>query len=146
MIHRPGAICSPTRWAVDGPDINNDAGCCPLVRTDPDGRFFNPCEEACLAGPNPVCAAAVTGDILTTLAGLCIIAQPRAFPEPPSFDVGKNSCSREDRKEECVEQWERDTKWCDGNFRGRANVACHDWANDELEGCLKGTPRQPFRR
>ncbi len=54
--------------------------------------------------------------------------------------------SRKDRKEECTEQWESDTKWCDNNFRGGRNVDCKQWANDELERCLKGTPRQPFRR
>jgi RHS repeat-associated protein len=54
--------------------------------------------------------------------------------------------SRQDRKKECTEQWESDTKWCDENFRGATNVACKQWAADELERCLKGTPRQPFRR
>jgi RHS repeat-associated protein len=48
-------------------------------------------------------------------------------------------------QDECTEQWESDTKWCDNNFRGSKNIACHAWASEELARCNKGTPRQPFR-
>jgi hypothetical protein len=45
----------------------------------------------------------------------------------------------------CLEQFERDTKWCDNTFRGDQNIACHDWAGNELTRRLKGEPRQPFK-
>ena len=51
----------------------------------------------------------------------------------------------DDRHEDCKSQWIDDTKWCDNNFTGRKNIACHRWAEEEFERCRKGNPREPFR-
>jgi RHS repeat-associated protein len=53
-------------------------------------------------------------------------------------------CAR--RFNDCVKQFDEDAEWCDKNFRGYENVACHRWADDELYRCVDGLPRQPFRR
>lgn len=45
----------------------------------------------------------------------------------------------------CQIQWEEDTAWCDNNYKGRANIACHTWAQEELWRCRSGSPRQLFR-
>ncbi|MGH8538578.1 MAG: RHS repeat-associated core domain-containing protein [Gammaproteobacteria bacterium] len=47
--------------------------------------------------------------------------------------------------DDCREQWIADTKWCDQSFTGRANQACHDWAQEEFYRCKAGEPSQPFR-
>jgi RHS repeat-associated protein len=101
-----------------------------LTYVDSDGQ------NAVLAGAaicaeNPICAAAVIG------AGIWIAEH--------SIPAIVNACKRKDRKDDCTDMFEDDTRWCDNRFRGRKNIACHAWANEELERCLKGTPRQPFR-
>jgi hypothetical protein len=46
--------------------------------------------------------------------------------------------------DDCVSQFEEDTKWCDNNFTGRKNFACHQWADNQLWRCKAGQPRLPF--
>jgi hypothetical protein len=65
------------------------------------GPVFNPPEEACLTGPNPVCVTCAVNDILKTVAGLYLLAQP-TVPVP---DYG--TCSAVPRSKECKEA----SKW-----------------------------------
>ena len=44
----------------------------------------------------------------------------------------------------CREQWIKDTRWCDNNFKEYANVACHRWAQAEFYRCQNDLPSQPF--
>ncbi len=48
-------------------------------------------------------------------------------------------------EDQCVAQWRDDTKWCDNNYSGAKNIACHDWAREELWRCREGLPSEPFR-
>lgn len=78
---KTGRYLQPDPVGLDaGSSLFSYTGGSPLIRIDPDGQFYNPLEGACLAGPNPVCIAEVAGDILTTVAGLYLIAQLSAPP------------------------------------------------------------------
>lgn len=47
----------------------------PLSRTDPSGLAPNPAEAACVGGPNPVCVGGLVVDVITTVAGMGILAE-----------------------------------------------------------------------
>ena len=57
----------------------------------------------------------------------------------------QNICEKNSRFDDCRDQWIDDTKWCDNNFTGTKNIACHSWADDEFARCREGTSREPFR-
>jgi RHS repeat-associated protein len=69
----------------------------------------------------------------------------------PDLDAALNpksssgdSCDDKDFQD-CLDQWEEDIAWCDKNFKGAKNIACHEWAHNQLTRCRKGQPSQPFR-
>jgi RHS repeat-associated protein len=88
------------------------------------------------------------------LLGLCVRPLAMAF-----FVVGSNrgdACSddpgrkrdecKTTRFDECRDQWQADTGWCDSKWSrySRKGKACHDWADGNFGRCKNGQPRQPF--
>ncbi len=76
-------------------------------------------------------------------------ALPPLAPRHQDREKYTNACRPFD---DCYKEWDKNRNWCDnayppsGNFRlMHLNVACHQWAQDELEGCKRGDPSQPFR-
>jgi len=61
--------------------------------------------------------------------------------------IGSKVCNAADdsNHDDCKAIWISDTKYCDNNFKGRKNVACHAWALENFFRCLDRLPRQPFR-
>ena len=64
-----------------------------------------------------------------------------ALDDPTDYPLHDDEAER--RNKQCVQQWMEDTKWCDNNTCDRANIACHDRANNNLHRCQAGLPRLP---
>lgn len=110
-----------------------------LHLVDPLGLFPNSAQMACARNP-ALCAE--IGNIPKPLPKPMVPPIPLPIPKNPPKD---ENCDQDDNHEKCIQQWISDTKWCDHNYIGRKNIACHAWAVEELTRCIKGSSRQPFR-
>ncbi len=117
---------------VDGSSIYAYAINSPINNVDRDGR--NSITQGIVIGGRtgalicgPECATA--GAILGAAAGAGILAY---------------ECYRKSNKDDCQEQWEADSAMCDQTYRGYRNRACHEWANENRNRCIKGGRRQDW--
>lgn len=108
-----------------------------------------PGEAACIPGSFVVAGAVLGCGTGAAVANATNNSGTMGFPlrrsQAISQSCPKEATSDQGRYEECIDQFVEDTKMCDNNFKGRKNVACHAWADEELTRCLAGSPPQPFR-
>jgi RHS repeat-associated protein len=106
----------------------------PLSSTDPSGKSVTCTDNSCTIDCSFV--ASCINDYLNVgtryFIRMCMVAHDDAAHE-------------RDWDDWCQQQWNEDLKWCDNNFRGRDNRACHYWADEEYFRCRDHLPRQPFR-
>jgi len=104
----------------------------PLSYADPSGKSITCTDNSCTIECNRVitCASDWLNYGARYLIRMCSVA---------------SDSKDQDWDNWCREQWISDTQWCDRNFKGRENVACHYWAKEEYWRCLDHLPRQPFR-
>lgn len=85
--------------------------------------------------------------VAVVVAGSCVYSSPTAdsCADEPHPLAGQCIDHDADWFDYCKTQFIGDTKWCDNNFTGRDNFACHAWADAELWRCRDHLPSEPFR-
>ena len=120
----------------------------PLVAVDPEGMLYVPPPTIAPAPPQVTIGGGVL--IGSIWIGKTIsepfwkwVYQPKPW-EPKLGPLPKPVDCPEGFDEDCRDLWIDDTRWCDNNFTGYQNVACHEWAMNEMFKCQRGEPRTPF--